>query len=377
MAQSNERGFTDNAYFRFSILVITTYFFFSGLYYIQGIISPILFAGILAMLVLPVCNKLEEKKLSRGISIVICLLLIILVVSSIIYLFTSQLIELSDDFPYIKKRALEKYVEINKFIEQETRIPVSKQNSMLKEGVQKFLSGAGDTFKELLMSLSSGFGNFLLVLIYIFFFLLLRDRIKNFILMLFKPEMHAQVNLIINKIKKLSIHYLSGLLIEMIIYGVISSIGFLILGVKQAIFFGFLGGVLNLIPYLGALIGAALPFIVAFIYEDSFIYPLGVIGVVLIVQFIDNNFVTPKIVAGYIRINALASIIVIFIGGAIWGVDGMVLFLPLLGIVKIICDNVPALKPYGYLVGEDDEEASGGFGTRLKDWIQSKLKKNR
>lgn len=132
-----------------------------------------------------------------------------------------------------------------------------------------------------------------------------------------------------------------------------------------------------MIPYLGALIGAALPFAVALIYEDSFIYPLGVIGVVLVVQFIDNNFVTPKIVAGYIRINALASIIVIFIGGAIWGIDGMVLFLPLLGIMKIVCDNVPALKPYGYLVGEDDEEASGGFGTKLKDWIQRKFKKNK
>ncbi len=375
MAQSNDGKFTDNAYFRFSILVVATYFFFSGLYYIQGIISPILFAGILAMLVLPICNKLEEKKVSRGLSIVICLLLIVLVVSSVIFLFTSQLIELSDDFPYIKKRALEKYAEINKFIEQETRISVSKQNSMLKEGFQKFLSGAGDTFKELLMSLSTGFGNFLLVLIYIFFFLLLRDRIKNFILMLFNPETHAQVNHIINKIKGLSIHYLSGLLIEVIIYGVISSAGFLLLGLKQAVFFGFLGGILNLIPYLGALIGAALPFVVALIYEDSFIYPLGVIGVVLVVQFIDNNFVTPKIVAGYIRINALASIIVIFIGGSIWGIDGMVLFLPLLGIMKIVCDNVPALKPYGYLVGEDDEEASGGFGTKLKDWIQRKFKK--
>ena len=92
------------------------------------------------------------------------------------------------------------------------------------------------------------------------------------------------------------------------------------------------------------------------------------LGVVFLVQFIDNNFITPKVVAGYIRINALATIMVIIIGGALWGIAGMVLLLPLLGILKIIFDEIPSLRPFGYLIGEDKKEAAAGKGADYGDW---------
>ena len=187
-------------------------------------------------------------------------------------------------------------------------------------------------------------------------------------LQLFKEQEHELVATVIEKTKRITIKYMTGLLIEVVIYGTLSAIGFAILGIKQGIFFGYLGGILNLIPYLGALIGAVLPMLAALVYKDSLFYALGVLGVVLVVQFIDNNFITPKVVAGYIRINALATVIVIIIGGALWGIAGMVLFLPLLGILKIIFDNIPSLKPFGYLIGEDKKEASAGIGADYSDW---------
>jgi predicted PurR-regulated permease PerM len=363
-----------NPYFKISLIIITTYFLFSGLYYIQGIIIPILFAGLLAMLVLPLCNFLEKRRLNRGLSILICVLLLFLVIGGIVTLFASQIVQLTNDFPLIKEKAIENYHSLQQFIDQKLNIPVQKQGDWIKNNYETFFAGLSGVLSGLLVGLSSGLGNFLLVMIYMFFFLLLRERIRNFILQLFNEHEHVLVSTVIDKTKRITIKYMTGLLIEVVLYGTLSAIGFAILGIKQGIFFGYLGGILNLIPYLGALIGAILPMLAALVYKDSLIYTLGVLGVVLVVQFIDNNFITPKVVAGYIRINALATIVVIIVGGALWGIAGMVLFLPLLGILKIIFDNIPALKPFGYLIGEDKKEASAGIGSSYEDW-KSKEKK--
>lgn len=361
-------------YIKFSVFVITSYFLVAGLYYAQGIIVPILFGGILAMLVLPICKFLERKKVSRGLAILCCLLLIISIIGGIIFLFTNQLAALASDFPFIKNKAMEKFSQFQIFIQERTPYSISEQAQWMDKNYEKLLAGVGNSIKGILIGLSEGLGNFVLVIIYLFFFLLFRERIRNFLLKLSKESNHEQVSNIVDKTKDLTIHYLTGLLIEVIIYGTLISIGLLVLGIKQAIFFGFLAGILNLIPYLGALIGAILPIFVAFIYKDSLLYPLGVLIVTLVVQFIDNNFITPKVVAGYIRINALATIIVIIVGGAIWGIAGMILFLPLLGILKIVFDSVPSLQPYGYLIGEDHKESKAGFGTKLKDWVKKKKK---
>ncbi|QHT67230.1 AI-2E family transporter [Rhodocytophaga rosea] len=358
----------NNSYFKIALLIITSYFLFAGLYYAQGIIIPLLFAGLLAMLVLPICNFLEKKGINRGLSILLCVLLLILVIGGIVTLFGTQIAQLTKDFPLIKEKALENYHSMQNFIDAKLNIPVEQQGDWIKDNYETFFAGLSGVLSGLLVGISSGLGNFLLVMIYMFFFLLLRERIRNFILQLCHQQDHEMVATVIEKTKRITIKYMTGLLIEIVIYGTLSAIGFAILGIKQGIFFGFLGGILNLIPYLGALIGAVLPMLAAVVYKDSLFYALGVLGVVLVVQFIDNNFITPKVVAGYIRINALATVIVIIIGGALWGIAGMVLFLPLLGILKIIFDNIPSLKPFGYLIGEDKQEASAGVGADYSDW---------
>lgn len=364
----NNSSVLKNPYFKISLFILTSYFLFAGLYYIQGIIIPILFAGLLAMLVLPICKFLEKRGLNRGLSILLCVLLLFIVIGGIITLFATQIAQLTRDFPLIKEKAIENYHSLQEFIDEKMNIPVQQQGDWIKNNYEKFFAGLSGVFSGLLVGISSGLGNFLLVMIYLFFFLLLRERIRNFILQLFTEHENEIVSSIIEKTKRITIKYMTGLLIEVVIYGTLSAIGFAILGIKQGIFFGFLGGILNLIPYLGALIGAILPMLAALVYKDSLFYALGVLGVVLLVQFIDNNFITPKVVAGYIRINALATVIVIIIGGALWGIAGMVLFLPLLGILKIIFDNIPSLKPFGYLIGEDKKEASAGIGSDYSDW---------
>lgn len=347
-------------FIKISLFIITIYFLISGLYYSQELLIPILFAGLIAMLVLPLCRFFERKKLSRSVSIVICLFVIFVVITGIVFLTYTQLAVLARDFPLFKTKAIEKFANLQVFIESQTKISSQEQMIWLEGNYSKLLNSGGDFVKNLLVGVTGGFATFLLIIIYIFFFLLLRDRFKQFILKFFKDEQHKNLRGIITKIQGLTVHYMTGLLIEILALGTLNSIGFLILGIKQAIFFGFLGAILNLIPYIGAIIGAIFPMFVALIYKDSIFYMFGVLGVIIITQFIDNNFLTPKIVGAHIRINALATIIVILIGGAIWGLAGMILFLPLLGIFKIICDHVDSLKPFGYLIGDDSEEVKKG-----------------
>lgn len=167
---------------------------------------------------------------------------------------------------------------------------------------------------------------------------------------------HEKAFDVMEKITKVTRQYLTGVVTVMAIMSVMNSVGLLALGIRNAIFFGVLAAVLNIIPYIGVWIGSSLPMFMALLTKDSLFYPVGVIVLFLFTQFIDNNFLTPRITGSQVKINALATIGVILVGNLVWGVAGMILFIPLLGIAKILFDNVDVLNPFGYLIGDDDDK---------------------
>jgi predicted PurR-regulated permease PerM len=126
----------------------------------------------------------------------------------------------------------------------------------------------------------------------------------------------------------------------------------LVLGIEYALLLGIIGALLNIIPYIGGLVAVALPMIVALVTKSSAWYAFYVLAAFYVIQLIDNNFIVPKIVASKVKINALFSIIVVFAGNALWGIPGMFLSIPLLAIVKLVCDNIEPLKPWGFLLGD-------------------------
>jgi predicted PurR-regulated permease PerM len=191
----------------------------------------------------------------------------------------------------------------------------------------------------------------LLLPVYIFLILHYKTLLLEFIRKLFRTEHHTTVVDVLAKSKSLIQTYLTGLLFEMAIVAVLNSVGLLILGIDYAIILGLIGAVLNIIPYIGGIIAIALPMTIAFITKDSALYPLLVLLLYMVIQLVDNNYIIPKIVAARVKLNALISIVVILIGGAIWGVPGMFLAIPLTAIAKVICDNIEPLKPWGYLLG--------------------------
>jgi len=178
-------------------------------------------------------------------------------------------------------------------------------------------------------------------------FLFYKPLLLDFVSRLFSSRQQATVVEVLTETQTLIQSYLLGLLVEAGIVATLNTVALLILGIDYAIVLGIIGALLNVIPYICGIVAVALPMMLAFATKSP-IYVLLVLIAYVIVQFIDNNFIVPKIVASRVKINALVSIIAVFTGSALWGVPGMFLALPLTAIVKVIFDRIEPLKPWGF-----------------------------
>jgi putative heme transporter len=310
----------------------------------KDIILPISFAALFSVVLLPLAKRIENKT-GRIFSIIITLLCTILVLALFSWFVISQLTSLISSLPDLENRFFTQVNVISSSLSEQFNISIEEQSQLLKEAIKNL----ADNTTDLLVSTSYLVYFFIQVPIYIFLFLFYRNRFKDFLLALhigadlkWKDEIQGVVR-----------HYISGLGIVVFIAGVLNSIGLLVLGIQHAIFFGFLSGLLTMIPYVGITIGATLPAILALITKDSSWYAVGVIGVHMFVQFLEGNFITPKITGSRISINALAAIIALLVGGKIWGIAGMILAIPAVGVLKIILSYSNELKPLVILLGDE------------------------
>jgi len=179
-----------------------------------------------------------------------------------------------------------------------------------------------------------------------------KSHLIEFLHRLFGKSHREKVSEIIDQIKTLIQRYLIGLLFQVVIISLLYTTGLLILGIEYALILGIVGGLLNLIPYLGAILAASMPIIIAIVTKPSPWFALLVVALYIVIQFIDNNYVVPKIVASKVKINALASIIAVITFGLLWGIAGMLVAIPLIAIAKLIFDHIESLKPWGFLLGD-------------------------
>jgi predicted PurR-regulated permease PerM len=317
------------------------------------ILIPFTIAMFFTFLLLPVSEKLEQWKLNRSVAIIISILLAIAVFGVLLYFIFAQITSFADDWPELKKNLTVKAESIYQYIRKEFNISRREQvrwiNTKMKE-----TAGSGD---EIVFGIFSATGSFLanlaLIPIYIFFLTYYRGKFKQFINLVTVKEQDGYIIELIRKIATVSQKYLKGIFIDVLILSILNSSGFLILGIQHAILFGVLAAILNIIPYIGVLIGSILPVIMALLTKDEIGYAIGAAGVCIFVQFIDNNFITPYVVGSSVSINPLTAILALVTSALIWGVPGMVLCIPLTGMIKVVCDNVEQLKPYGFLIGEE------------------------
>lgn len=262
---------------------------------------------------------------------------------------STQIAGFADQLPALKKKSIELLHKFQHEISQKFNLNLKKQDELVSQAETGMKPLVGRTIGTLAGSLEL----ILLIPLYCFLFLFYKALILNFLYELFDEKNSKDVGVILKQTKGAIQSYMFGLLLEALIVAALNSVALMILGVEYAILLGVLGAILNILPFIGGILAALLPLIIVTITKDGFGTQLGVIIAYLVIQFIDNHFLVPYIVSSKVKINALVSILIVFMGGAVWGISGMFLSIPFVGILKIIFDRIPELKPWGKLLGDE------------------------
>jgi putative heme transporter len=313
----------------------------------RDIVIPVAFAILFSVVMLPVIKRLERK---TGTTWAILIVLVggIIVFGFLGWLLVKQVMGLAQDMPNLQSRADILLEQGSQTLKEKLDVSTDDQNKM----IQDFLKSVSTYVGDFLLSTSNTLSTVIQIPIYIFLFLIYRTKFKMFFLSLV-PNKNDEL-LWKKDVENVIQGYISGLLLVTLIVAVLNTTGLLILGIPHAIFFGILSGVLTVIPYVGIFIGALLPVVMALITKDSAWYALGVVIIFTVVQFLEGNFITPRITGSKVSINALAAIIALLIGGKILGIAGMILAVPAIGVLKIVLSYSERLKPFVILLGDDD-----------------------
>lgn len=341
-------------YQRLAYVLISLVIIIYGMYILKDLLVPLAFSGLLAILLLPICSRLERWKFPRWLAITISIIVAVGILVLFGYLVYIQIVDLEEVLPQLNEKTTQWYKDIQKLIFENFGMRRRTQEKEGQKLIAEWVKNNSEIFTNTLSVTTNFLGNLALIPLYVFLLLLYRDFIKVFFYKAFKSVSHHRVDVVLYKVKDVVINYLVGLIMVIVVIGTLNTIGLFALGIDHAIFFGFFAAVLVLVPYIGIAIGSLLPILFALITKDSSWYAVGVAAIFFTVQFLEGNFITPYIVGSKVSINSMSAIIALIVFGNIWGLAGLVLALPMTAIIKVIFDSVEGLKPYGFLIGDAD-----------------------
>lgn len=341
-------------YVKLAMTLVSLIAIFSILYIGQEIIIPMMMAMLFAILLRPCCAFLKDKlHFPHVISVITCVLLFVIFILGILTFISYEVTDFVKDWNTIKRNFSIHLANLQEFVRHHFDISTYEQDKYIENATNDTVKSGKEIIGSTLLSFTDTLLNLTLIPIYMFLILLYRTHFMKFLNKLFKQEHQSTLFDILCQIKVAVKSYLVGLIIQMVSVATMTSIGFMIAGVKYAVLLGVLTGLLNLIPYLGILIAMVISIFATLTGTPDISMILGVIIVTIIVQLIDNNILVPLVVSSKVEINAMASIVGIIIGGAIAGISGMFLAIPTIAILKVIFDRIEPLKPWGYLMGDD------------------------
>jgi predicted PurR-regulated permease PerM len=328
--------------------------FIVGLIIVAGkmVIMPLLTALYISIVLLPVYRFLARRRIPNVLAIALSLLFLFICLGLIIWFFSAQLSGLVTDFPEIKKNVMLHLHSLSEWINRKTNFSTEKQLEVFNEQSNNLLNNAGSMVGGTVATFSSVFIFLGLLPIYIFLILFYRNLLMKFIYYWFPEKDYDRVSEGIKETESIVKSYLFGLLIQITYITFLLGGVLLLFGIKHALLIGVIFAILNLIPYIGALFGNIIGVLLTLTSSQDLTPVVTVLLAIAVVQFLDNNILMPKIVGSKVKINALASIVGVVIGGNLAGIPGMFLSLPTIAILKIICDRTDNLKQWGVLLGD-------------------------
>ncbi|WP_165852104.1 AI-2E family transporter [Mucilaginibacter terrenus] len=340
---------------------------FGILYLGAPVFIPLTFGAILAMLLLPVCHWLQRRGVNNGIASLLSVICLLLLISGVIFLLETQLSDLLQDLSKIEKRVASLIEGVKSYIQNSFGISKAEQQKMIKEQQ----GGGMERVTGLITTLVGSFAGILidaiLVLVYTFLFIYFRAHFKAFILRLLSRSNRETAKDVLQNASSVTQSYLGGLGLMIVMLWVMYGIGFSIVGVKNAIFFAILCGILELVPFAGNVTGTSITVLMSLAQGGDSGTIAGILITYGCVQLLQTYILEPLVVGDRLNINPVFTILIIVVGEEVWGIAGMVVAVPLLGIFKIVCDNCEPLNDIGFLIGPPREKKSdeGNFLTRL------------
>lgn len=318
----------------------------------SGIIVPLMFAMLIAIMLLPVVHQLEKWRLPRGLAAIIAVLLFIIGIVLVMLLLAKQMEAFISDFPQLQQKLMLVIDSTQDWINTKFHINSSTQMSYVEKAMMGTLGTATSFISQTFLSLSSLLVFVVFVFLYAFFILFYRRLLVSFLIKIFQEQHREKLLTVIASTRTIIKSYVGGLMIEMVIVAILNTTLFFILGIKYAILLGVMAAIFNIIPYVGILTAAILIILVT-LATGTPIQALQAGVALFLIHVLDSNVLFPSIVGSKVKINALVTIIGVVLGNMLWGIPGMFLAIPTIAIIKIICQNIEEMSPWAILLGDE------------------------
>ncbi|MFZ1610482.1 MAG: AI-2E family transporter [Chitinophagales bacterium] len=347
----------------------------------KSVLVPLMISILLALLFIPVCSWMENKlRFPRATSAALVVVGSLILIVSILMGFVKQIVSFKQDMEDFDSKFSKMLLQFKTFIQGLTGTESMAEISSMSDAVEMVIQQNTDQLASSVFTILGSVIWFIIVPIFIFLMLIYRGHFKQFLVMSLSvqhPEDEKKFDDVISKIKKLVQSYISGMFIVMLILAIINTGILYLCGIEHAIFFGIFAALLNIVPYIGPQVGALTAALYTFITKDNALLPVIVYGAFQLVQLIESNILTPRIVGHKVSINPLITMLAIIIGGLIWDVAGMILIIPVLAILKEVFMYIPNMQPFAFLIGNvstgDDREMK--FVSKQFEKVVNKLPK--
>ena len=326
------------------------------LYFGRSLLVPLSYSLLIALVLYPVCKRLEQHRWPRSLAITAGLMIVVLLFGILIGLFVVQVNVLRQDVPQLLAKLKPSVSDLQQWIATGLNISVEAQNNWWQRLIQNLGSSPGSIIQATIAATAGGLFTLFLVPVFAALFLYNREVFVQFLAKLAGNRYNEQLHIVLTETTHTYFKFIKGMVMVYLIVGILNSIGLLALGIPHAILFGMLTAIMTIIPYVGIFISALLPITVAWVTKDSIWYPLGVVAVFTIVQYLEANLIFPKVVATQIKVSTWATLIAVVAGGLLWGVSGMILFIPFVGILKIVSDQIPEWMALKILLSRDERK---------------------
>ncbi len=321
------------------------------LYHLSSLLVPLTLGVYLAMLIVPFTRFLERYKAHKILSSLISAFTLFILSGLFFYMLFYQITLFAEEMDLIEEQLTSAVERVQQEITSITGMTLEEQNEVVNtETLLKFIE---DSIAGVVGGILIFTGNFLLVFAYVFLILLYRDKFFDFIISLYPTHKEKEnTRDALKEISKVIFHYLWGRLQVMLALAIMYIAAFLIFGLPYALLITLFGALITIIPYIGPLVSGIVPITFALIFFDEFSYILIFSTCIVIIQLIESYVFEPFFLSREVKLNALVVVISVLLGGYIWGIPGMILFVPMIATVKIISNHSENLKPLGTLLGK-------------------------